>query len=71
VSFDVALAKDQVRATSVLALPYFLDACDEIARLREQACPFCRASGRDISELSAIEAAANGEDAQATEGAGS
>jgi hypothetical protein len=63
VSFDIALAKTQVRAASVLALPYFLDACDEIARLRERECPFCGSSGQDISNLEA----ATGEDAQGGE----
>lgn len=32
--FDIEQAKKQVDAVPKLALPYFLDACDEVERLR-------------------------------------
>jgi hypothetical protein len=35
-SFNIEQAKKQVDAVPKLALPYFLDACDEIEKLREQ-----------------------------------
>jgi hypothetical protein len=34
--FDVTQAKAQVDAVPKLALPYFLDACDEIEKLRAE-----------------------------------
>ena len=73
-SFDIALAKTQVRATSVLALPYFLDACDELEALRSADCPCCGASGEDIialrQTLADKQAAEDGEDVQAAKGTG-
>jgi hypothetical protein len=35
-AFDIEQAKKQVDAVPKLALPYFLDACDEIEKLREE-----------------------------------
>jgi hypothetical protein len=49
----------------VLALPYFLDACDELEALRSEDCPYCGASGTDIiylrQQLAEEQAAEDGE----------
>jgi hypothetical protein len=36
VNFNIEQAKQQVNAVPKLALPYFLDACDEIEKLRTE-----------------------------------